>query len=40
MDGELYNLKHTLSSIIIPQTKAKISTHSVSPSSEMKMSRQ
>jgi len=25
MDGELYNLKHTLSSIIIPQTRAKIS---------------
>jgi len=24
MDGELYNLKHTLSSIIIPQTRAKI----------------
>lgn len=24
MDGELYNLKHTLSSVIIPQTRAKI----------------
>ncbi|MGI6393586.1 MAG: thrombospondin type 3 repeat-containing protein [bacterium] len=25
MDGEIYNLKHTLTSFIIPQTKAKIS---------------
>lgn len=24
MDGEIYNLKHTLSSVIIPQTRAKI----------------